>query len=114
MSEPREIAEAVGAEVRKIRLAKGWSLAKLAEEADVSSTFLGSVERGAKVPTVTTLVRISRALGVPSGLILAPLDQVDKMGRREFLELVPSFCRDGYTAAEVTAILAFIKDPPAR
>ena len=115
MPEFCEVAEAVGVEIRRIRQAMGWSLAKLAEEADLSPTFTGSIERGTKVPTITTLVKISRALGVSTSLILGPVERgASLIDKRRLLELVPAYCRELYTPDEATAILSFIQNPVPR
>ena len=112
MPEASDIAETVGAEIRRVRLAKGWSLAKLAEEADLSPTFTGAIERGAKVPTVTTLFKISRALGVSTSLLLGPLEKTGGLvDRQNFLQLIPAYCREAYTRQEVAAILKFVQNP---
>ena len=106
-------ASLVGAEIRKVRLARGWSLSKLAEEADLSATYMGAVERGAKSPTVTTLAKISRALLVDLSLILAPLNlgAPDRVTKEEFLCLLREYCRDSYSREQVTRILAMVANP---
>ena len=112
MPDAGDTSQIVGAEIRRVRLAKGWSLAKLAEEADLSPTFTGSIERGTKVPTVTTLLKISRALGVSASLILEPVEREgDVVQNHDLLQLVPAYCRDVYTQGEVAAILKFIQNP---
>ncbi len=37
---------------------------KLAEKADLSTVFIGRIERGVESPSVDNLVKIARALGV--------------------------------------------------
>ena len=56
--------------VRKLREARGLTQEELAERAEVSTTYIGFVERGDNVPTLTIIVQIAKALGVrPSELL---------------------------------------------
>ena len=48
--------------LRRTRKARGISQEKLAELAELHRTYIGSVERGERNPTVTTLVSISEGL----------------------------------------------------
>ncbi|MDR1825890.1 MAG: helix-turn-helix domain-containing protein [Bifidobacteriaceae bacterium] len=57
-----ELEKALGQAVRRARIAGGCSQAELATLASVSLTALGNLETG-KGSTVTTLVRVCRALG---------------------------------------------------
>ena len=56
--------------VRQIREDRGLTQEELAERADVSATYIGFVERGDNVPTLTIIIQIALALGVrPSELL---------------------------------------------
>ena len=57
-------AEKFGAYVRKLRLAKGWSQEKLAEEAELNSVQISIIERGGNDPKLTTILKLSRGLGL--------------------------------------------------
>ena len=50
--------------IRKHRNAKGWSQEELADRAGVYRTFISSIERGVRNPTVTSLHRIASAMGL--------------------------------------------------
>jgi len=50
--------------VRQIRESKGMTTRSLAREAGVSTETIYSIEHGRRQPTVTTLGKIARALGV--------------------------------------------------
>jgi transcriptional regulator with XRE-family HTH domain len=66
----RPEAKKFGAVVRRLREARGLTQEELAEEADVSTTYIGFVERGDNVPTLTIIIQIASALGVrPSELL---------------------------------------------
>jgi transcriptional regulator with XRE-family HTH domain len=61
---------ALGARLRKERIARGFSLEALAAKAGVSRSMLSEVERGAKVPSVLMLDRIATALDTSIGRLL--------------------------------------------
>jgi transcriptional regulator with XRE-family HTH domain len=64
------VAAAVGQRIREVRLAAGITQEALAEAAEVHATFVSNVERGYRVPTVPTLLRLARGLQVTPGLLL--------------------------------------------
>lgn len=57
-------ANYVGNRIKRFRTVRGWSQEKLALQAEINTAFLGHLERGLKVPTVTTLRKITDALGI--------------------------------------------------
>jgi len=60
----------LGKRIRTLRKARALSQEVLAERAHIHPTFISQIERGVTAPTVTTLVKISSALGVqPSDLL---------------------------------------------
>lgn len=66
----RPEAEKFGAVVRRLREARGLTQEELAERAEVSATYVGFVERGDNVPTLTIIIQIASALGIrPSELL---------------------------------------------
>lgn len=58
------LSAAIGAKVRVERQARGWTLDRLAEVAGVSRRMVINVEQGTANPSVTTLLRLSDALGI--------------------------------------------------
>jgi transcriptional regulator with XRE-family HTH domain len=66
------LAGHIGAAVRELRDARRWSLGELARVSGLSKTILAKIERGDGNPSVETLWRVSRALGVPLGSLLSP------------------------------------------
>lgn len=66
----RQIAKRLGRVVRKLRADSGWSQIKLAEKADLNFNFVGAIERGEKLASVATLVRLGRALGFTGAELL--------------------------------------------
>jgi quercetin dioxygenase-like cupin family protein len=59
-----QLSAAIGAKVRAERQAREWTLDQLAEHSGVSRRMLINVEQGGANPSVTTLLRLSDALGI--------------------------------------------------
>ncbi|MEA2326988.1 MAG: hypothetical protein QOE68_1947 [Thermoanaerobaculia bacterium] len=66
----RPEAEKFGAIVRTLREERGLTQDQLAERAGVSSTYIGFIERGDNVPTLTIILQIASALKVRSSELL--------------------------------------------
>lgn len=65
MSDPASaLSAAIGAKVKRERKSRHWTLDRLAEAAGVSRRMIVNVESGTANPSVSTLLRISDALGV--------------------------------------------------
>jgi len=60
-------APSLGANVRRARKAAGLSMKALAERVEVSQPFISQVENGRATPSLSTLNRLARALGVAPG-----------------------------------------------
>lgn len=72
----------VGNRIRDRRVAMGLSQEALAERADLSPPYISHIERTAKKPSLTALIRLSAALGVTVDYLLAgsqPADQTAYM-----------------------------------
>jgi len=65
----REEARELGARIRQLRVARGWTQEQLAEHAGVQYKYLGDVERGVRNPALFNIARIARALGVPVAVL---------------------------------------------
>jgi transcriptional regulator with XRE-family HTH domain len=65
-----EVSLRTGLAVKQRRVAAGFSLRMLAERSGISSSMISDIERGAKSPTVTTLVRIAQALGISAAALI--------------------------------------------
>jgi transcriptional regulator with XRE-family HTH domain len=57
-------AEIFGKRLRQLRLAAGWTQEQFAEAAGITTTYTSDLERGTKVPSLTILLRVSRAFKV--------------------------------------------------
>ena len=61
--------------VRKLRNARGLSQEELAADAGVDRAYLGGLERREGNPTIDSIDKLARALGVPIGALMAEHEQ---------------------------------------
>ena len=61
----------LGERIREERLRLNLTQAQLAEDVDISNTYMGAIERGERSLTLGTLVRLVNRLGVSVDYILA-------------------------------------------
>ena len=69
----RQIASAFGQRVKQIRLEKELTQEALAEVAGRHPTFVSNIERGYRVPTLPTIIRLAVALEVQPSVIIDDL-----------------------------------------
>lgn len=62
----------VGANLRRLRHAQGYSLETLAKLSGVSRAMLGQIETGKSMPTITLVWKVAKALGIPATALIAP------------------------------------------
>ncbi|MCL2694563.1 MAG: helix-turn-helix domain-containing protein [Oscillospiraceae bacterium] len=68
--EKKAVQKEFGNNLKKYRTISGKSQEELALEADLSTVYLGIIERGERCPTIDTLLKISEVLKVsPSRLL---------------------------------------------
>lgn len=60
----------LGMKLRQVRVQKGYTQQRLAEKANMSQVYLGEVERGKKMPSLNSFIRIVEALDVSADYIL--------------------------------------------
>lgn len=69
----------LGSNIRKYRLMAGISQEALAKKAGIYSAYLGRLERGEKCPTIDTLYKICKALGINmSDVLMFDADLYDR------------------------------------
>ena len=66
-----DIKKQFGRNVRQLREAKGWSQEDLADASSLHRTYISGVERGARNPTISVVMRLADALGVPPADLFA-------------------------------------------
>lgn len=60
----------LGPEVRRRRKAQKLTLEGLAEKADLSVHYLSTLETGKRDPSVSTVSKLAKGLGIPAGELL--------------------------------------------
>jgi transcriptional regulator with XRE-family HTH domain len=63
-------AVAFGERVRELRLKRGWTQERLAEEAVLNAVQVSHIERGANEPKLTTILRLARAFEITAAQLL--------------------------------------------
>jgi transcriptional regulator with XRE-family HTH domain len=77
------IAAAFGQRLKQVRQDRGMTQEQLAEAAELHPTFISNVERGYRVPTVATLLRLASGLAVSPGSLVDTLaDEVKESSTR--------------------------------
>lgn len=66
----------IGEKIRKYRRIRGLTQEKLAEKTNISTNFLGALERAEKNLTLTNLINIANALDVTADMLLC--DEINK------------------------------------
>ena len=62
--------DTIGKNIRKFRLVKKLRQEDLAEKTGLTANYIGMVERGEKIPSLETFIKIVNALGVSSDMVL--------------------------------------------
>ena len=62
-----------GAAVQKIRYGLGISQEELAERADLHRTYIADIERGARNPTLLTIKKLAKGLGISAADLLSEI-----------------------------------------
>jgi transcriptional regulator with XRE-family HTH domain len=63
--------KSIGKRIQKYREATGISQEKLAERVELSPIFISTIERGVKVPSLESFVKIANALNISFDLLLS-------------------------------------------
>jgi transcriptional regulator with XRE-family HTH domain len=64
-----------GAALRRLRLAAGMTQEQLGLEAGVQRNFISLIETGQNQPTITTIARLARALGMRASELVAEAER---------------------------------------
>ena len=64
--------ELFGQRLREQRIKHGLTLEQLAEKSELSSNYIGMVERGERNPSYMSLIKIAAGLGMPVYKMLKP------------------------------------------
>jgi transcriptional regulator with XRE-family HTH domain len=64
------LATAIGARIRNLRVARGWSQRDLSRESGIPHNYISDVENGQRLMSVGMLVRFAGTLQVRAGLLI--------------------------------------------
>lgn len=59
-----------GEVLRRLRTEREWTQEDLADAAGLTATYVGQVERGDKVPSLTVVLKLARGLAIPPAELL--------------------------------------------
>ena len=71
-------AERFGRIIQDLRWRRNWTLDDLGRFTGMHPDYLGLLERGLNIPSLTTILRLAEAYGVPAGTLLEPIEQERK------------------------------------
>lgn len=102
----------LGQRIREQRKAKGWTMEQLAEKVELSPNYVGDLERGVKIPSLETFIRIVEVLDVSADVLIrdsvAPASYVaDDELNRKLQQLTP-----GQKKAATDILNAYITNIP--
>jgi len=69
-----------GAALRRMRLGAGLSQEQLGLEAEVQRNFISLIELGHNQPTITTVAKLARALGLKASELIAEAEREGQAG----------------------------------
>jgi transcriptional regulator with XRE-family HTH domain len=75
----------LGNRIRSFRVERGLTLGQLAEMANLSASYLSTIERGLKKPSIPVMKQISEALNVSPSLLVRTEDEAFTGGKMRFL-----------------------------
>lgn len=82
----------IGEKIREYRKKSNLSLEQFAELLELSSTHIGNIERGVKMPTLQTFIKILNTLNVSSDFILGnSLNSKTEIRLKEIFEELNEF-----------------------
>ena len=99
--------ELLGKNIRKQRKEKKYTLEQVAEKLDVSTTFIGQIERAKGIPSLETLVKIANVLEISTDSLLFG-DLNAKSGSNHFLKRVTELT-ETFTPTEKELLLKNIE-----
>ena len=67
--------DTIGKNIRKFREIKKLRQEDLAEKTDLTTNYIGMIERGEKVPSLTTFVLIANAIGISTDILLVGITE---------------------------------------
>ena len=79
----------IGQNIKEKRLAKSWKQSTLAEKVDLTTSYVGMIERGEKIPKLETFIYITNALDSTSDEIIeGVLDRGYEIRMSEYIKRI--------------------------
>ncbi len=79
----------LGMKIRECRQARHLSQNELAEKAEISARYLGDIERGAKIPKLSTFINLLNAMHVSADYVLMDVLHVQQSELEVSFEYLP-------------------------
>jgi transcriptional regulator with XRE-family HTH domain len=70
-----------GGLVNRLRMERRWTLRYVAKLSGMNATYLGLVERGENVPSLTTILRLAEVMGVSASDLMAEVETARNAAR---------------------------------
>ncbi|MCM3585533.1 helix-turn-helix domain-containing protein [Mesobacillus maritimus] len=104
----------VGERIKKLRLQKNYSITELANQSNVSKSYLSYIERGIQEnPSLQVLMRLANTLCVSleelTGIPPIEQDHVDFPLDNEWLDLIDEAVRSGISKEEFSLYIDLLK-----
>jgi transcriptional regulator with XRE-family HTH domain len=77
MAAALNVAEVFGARLREVRQQRGLTQVQVAERTGIAQNHISEIERGTRVPSVVTMLRLAAALQCAPTDLVAVFDGVD-------------------------------------
>ncbi len=78
MDDKQEILEKFGEHLKQVRKKQGLTLLEIEVATGISEGSLSKIENGKKNPALTTLVKLSKGMGIPLAKLLSLFDKDNK------------------------------------
>jgi len=72
-----------GAILRRLRVARGWTLIIAAQRCGMNPNYLGALEKGGNMPSVDTLLEVADVYGVNASDLVREVEEARRAVRRE-------------------------------
>ena len=77
---PDEDAVRFGAIVTRLRMERGWTLADLSRLSGLNPTWLGVMEGGGNIPSLTTIFKLAAVFVVEAAALVREIEQSRRAG----------------------------------
>lgn len=87
----------IGQRIRQVRKTKEWSQGTLAGKCNISTSFMGHIERGTRIMSIDTFAAVCSALGVKADELLWGIPEPTEAGLSGMWEQTESKDSDSFT-----------------